>query len=99
MTELPVPLNPTVGNSSRVPSPTSCTEAPVRRMSSIEVVEFFPVQPFIPRTVSTTATISSPSTQFHWAPMSLAKSAGFVPSAGVYESVPVRGAYPTWFVE
>src|SRR2546428_2489998 len=79
-----------VGNVSRVPFPMSCTVAPAMRIPSIDVVEFTEVQPFTPRTVSTTATITSPAAQFHEAPTSFAHRAGWVPLAGVYESAPVR---------
>ena len=72
-----------VGNVSRVPFPTSCTVAPTLRIASIELVEFTAFQPFTPRTVSITATITSPSAQFQVAPTSFPNNAGTVPVAGV----------------
>ena len=84
------PVRVMTGNCSSSPFPMSWTVAPVWRRASIPVVEFTPAHPFTPRTVSTTATSSSPAVQVHKAPTSFPNSAGSVPLAGVYESAPVR---------
>src|SRR3990170_2313222 len=88
-----------VGYAAIVRSPMSWTVPPTRSVPWRDAVWFALVHPLTPRRVSATTMTVSPSFQFQLAPTSFPKNAGFVASAGVYESAGFRVGNAGWLVE